>query len=92
MYNHLIKVTAADIKGAQSGIGLGCPIARAINRTLNRSVLVGYKIAFLGKQQAQLPLEICQFIQKFDDGDIVTPINFRLEINSIHSKFQKYCN
>lgn len=72
-----VTVTALDIAEGTASL-TGCPIARALNRTAGGRWTV-YPDVAMGKSGAYwMPWNARLFVDRFDDGDPVEPIEFEI--------------
>lgn len=84
-----VEVTQGDISDGVRGSPRYCPIALAVRRSGNtRAFVGGYRVSRLGGigpldpygQSADLPSSARRFVACFDQGLVVDPISFELEI------------
>jgi hypothetical protein len=77
----LIQVTQEDIDLGVKCSCSKCPVARAIHRETSEFVAAGLTVVIIGKSRpVQLPDEVEEFIQAFDEGQLVTPFSFELNV------------
>lgn len=88
--NIRVKVTKKLIENGEQCDPVLCPVARAIKKKLPKykEITVGPKKVYITKNEivkyrAKLPIEAAQFINHFDRGLEVEPIEFELEFNDI---------
>lgn len=84
-----INVTEKDIKEGKKDMPNSCPIARAVNRRLNKNsyaLIYSNWITFYNRNNSQRQAyervqgEVSTFIHQFDRGKVVKPLTFNLEI------------
>lgn len=74
-----VKVTQKDIDNGKAKDCRTCPIAQAIRRTNpNKVIIVDRDIIYIDKKLYSTPQKASTFINLFDDGDKVKPIDFEL--------------
>lgn len=81
---YVIEVTSNDIRLGHRDKAATCPVARAIKRAINRTVLITHKNCFYGSKYVgcSLPETACEFIQEFDSVKTVAPITFKLDLEA----------
>lgn len=79
-----IDVTAEDIANGQCGSPHLCPVAIGIRRAINAKdgyrVAVGCNGVDIGSVYAAIPKPARAFIRAFDDGLIVQPLTFEMNM------------
>jgi hypothetical protein len=79
----IVKVTQEDIDHGEQGDCYSCPIARALQRTLNNPLAAsdGYQWWFMGegKMRGNLPKSCEDFVERFDGREEVFPFEFEIE-------------
>lgn len=78
--NMRIQVTEEDIKKGVTRSSVCCPIANAVNRTLNTFCWVDQDEIIVKDNSYPLPLIAKDFILKFDYLNPVEPFTFNLDI------------
>lgn len=74
-----IKVTKEHIDKGVKGSWDCCPIALAIKEQLNiESIEVNDELISTQERDYRTPLSCVNFMEKFDEGDPVTPFEFEL--------------
>ncbi len=90
-----VNVTAEDIEKGKRDSCQNCPIALALGRLINPAIVIAQvamntvdfhtsDMKFTGI--TQLPTIAIQFIFDFDNGGIVSPFSFNLDINPKYLK------
>jgi hypothetical protein len=89
-----VKLTQEDIDDGIPTDAEACPIATFILRhlcqqTIAPTVRVRYRTATIVYRsgmmmEAELPRKATRFIDRFDDGDPVDPINFNLDFTAVN--------
>lgn len=77
-----VQVTEEDIKNGIKSAPSSCPIGLALMRQRSRA-LVSNVMVVEHNSLAKLPKVAQDFIQRFDRGESVIPINFVLEFKPI---------
>ena len=78
-----VDVTQADIDAGKMHSCTMCPVALAISRVLRDDALVvGYHGWNSKDNHGTFPMRVADFINAFDEGYPVFPIQFELEILS----------
>jgi hypothetical protein len=80
-----IEVTEQDIKDGKPCTISSCPIARALRRTLPKSVaqVGGDGITMngvFGRRSITTPAKILAFVESFDNGYPVKPFSFNIDV------------
>lgn len=80
-----VNVTPDDINGFETRASFSlrmktCPIAFALQRVTNKAVTVGYTTCTINNKDYDLPIGAKHFIREFDNGALVSPISFEMEI------------
>lgn len=80
-----VDVTAEDIAQGEPRKCVKCPIALALRRTLEQSLVGvgGHDAVMVGKHgvtSVELPSMAVRFIADFDDGKPVQPFSFALDL------------
>ena len=80
MRSVLVEVTQDDIAGAALGTFYSCPVALAAQRATGRGATVGLWTCSLDNgDEFDLPPEAQAFIGRFDEGEPVGPLSFKME-------------
>lgn len=78
---HTITVTAEDIAQGLRLSPSACPIAKAVYRATDWAVLVdGTNLLTGGDGTVKLPTEAQTFINRFDNGMLVVPFSFEVNL------------
>lgn len=87
MPTKIIVVTAADIRLGEQGECRRCPVARALGRAINRKVKVFPRVFHYQQPRTyrwisdiSLPEKVRHFIDAFDDGRLVRPFRFTINM------------
>jgi len=80
-----IEILPCDLKRARSFSIFACPVARAIRRQMCRGVNDDYVHVnglgvWFGEHFVALPEEVVSWVEAFDDGEAVEPIEFDLDV------------
>lgn len=75
-----VRVTAEDIRLGKRMDCLDCPVARALQRAVGRSVRVYASEKMAGQKVYRLPTSAARFIDQFDIGKKVRPFEFRVTV------------
>jgi hypothetical protein len=74
----VIRLKASHIAKGRVSSAFSCPIARAINDALGVDNTAVAFTAQIGSRRYKLPLAASRFIDRFDTGEQVKPIRFKL--------------
>jgi hypothetical protein len=74
-----VEVVSDDIRDGITASSTRCPVARAAIRTFGTTdVLVDLTLIRVDQQHYKMPATVTAFIEKFDAGKPVSPMNFKL--------------
>lgn len=77
-----VYVTADDIERGIKASAHFCPVARAVERAIGRTVSITHAAIYFGIEfiRVETPLKVIRFINRFDNGEPVMPMRFSLDV------------